>query len=39
MSDFANKKILQLTDRVHELMSELQMIKSSASDDYASTYC
>lgn len=32
--DFANKKILQLTDRVHELMSELQLIKSSASDDY-----
>ncbi|XP_060869904.1 kinesin-related protein 4 [Metopolophium dirhodum] len=35
MPDFANKKILQLTDRVHELMSELQIIKSSASDDYA----
>lgn len=36
MPDFANKKILQLTDKVHELMTELQTIKSSASDDYAS---
>ncbi|KAL4112439.1 hypothetical protein QTP88_016231 [Uroleucon formosanum] len=35
MPDFANKKILQLTDRVHELVSELQIIKSSASDDHA----
>ncbi|XP_026817194.1 DNA repair protein RAD50-like [Rhopalosiphum maidis] len=33
--DFANKKILQLTEKVNELMSELQIIKSSASDDYA----
>uniref|UniRef100_A0A2S2NL35 Uncharacterized protein n=1 Tax=Schizaphis graminum TaxID=13262 RepID=A0A2S2NL35_SCHGA len=32
--DFANKKILQLTEKVNELMSELQIIKSSASGDY-----
>ena len=35
--DFANKKILQLTEKVNELMSELQIIKSSASDDYANS--
>lgn len=37
--DFANKKILQLTERVNELMSELKIIKSSASDDYTSILC
>lgn len=37
--DFANKKILQLTERVNELMTELQIIKSSASDGYTSILC
>ncbi|XP_025207166.1 uncharacterized protein LOC112602990 [Melanaphis sacchari] len=32
--DFTNKKISQLTERVNELMSELQIIKSSACNDY-----
>lgn len=31
MADSSTKKIMQLTERVSELMSELQIIKSSAS--------
>lgn len=34
--DFAAKKILQLTKRVQELMSELQSIKSSTRGNYES---
>lgn len=33
VSDIATKKILQLTERVQDLMSELQTIKSSTSGD------
>lgn len=38
MPDIANKKILQLTGRVQDLMLELQTIKSYASGDDESTY-
>lgn len=33
MPEFADKKILLLTERVQELMLELQSIKSSTCDD------
>jgi len=39
MPEFANKKITQLKDRVYELMTELQLIKSSASDDDSGSIC